>query len=1036
MKSNSHRFSRSEIIGFDSNYNNRVLIKIPIDTGDFWQKEYNQNDLIGQIARDFKSDNHIDTPDDYFIDFYFQNKELKLNDPIKSLMNYEIPTLYINQIIKKKPLKLNLGQEYIYPDLVGRPYFQPFEVFLFSREDKSLKIQLYDEDIINNLFLNEFCSSSAYCNGNNHLFISGGERDNGELIDNFWEIDLKEQIIAEPVKIIPKKNHSMIFIPDKYVFIVGGNDKKCIYFNTETAEVDDWSDLNKIRVEPALQLVKNYLYCFDSINYRNNEKFTIEKTDLDSFKPKWILLQPKMDMILGNKIILNQESFGVSKDEENNIIFVGGNINEINEKFNFKYNTGENMIEISKIPFNKYKLKEKTFLPFKKNIDFILPDFEKENPEVIFFIKNKNKIEIINYQPKQEPKQSIKKDFKYDFNMPKLEVASNSNFEQDNFNYLSNSNHENNGSNYNNINNITNNININNQIPITFEEPEIEPAKEDLKLNLEIKDNNLLVNDNINDLQTNKKEETELNGLSLNSNIKEDDKEKNISINLTNNLKNIDLTKDFNICGTILGTKSYKINGDINANMNLKDEEIKKENININKELSEIKENNNFSTDVNIKCQTNNLKENIPQVNINSSKNIYSNTKSKILGSKIEIDTKKSTMPDYNLSGHIPGVKKTIYINSNNKNNENKKNEKNNESKKIDKTKEFNISGIIKGKGKKSNVKEKNINDKKNIIEDKNIFTGIIKGNKSNITQKEKKLSIPKLDLEGKIPEISDSNIDINTKPHMIDLKKDSNANISYEINKNSPTFQINGNNFKNENTIELNGDNNNYSLNNGNIQGSKIELSSFDNMNFKEFKVEQKNLNQRKINLNNQEEININVNIPNESINPKFAQSSSNNNNIYKGEMESKNPINTNIIISGIIPGTEESKLSSINTQINYNQNIKVEPNKMDIIQNGNVILENNNDIYKSPNNNDNNAIMGKNTYLMKNGNYINFKNNNKQTIKNNNLPLVGSKNDNFISSKVEPVKNIDAENININNLKSSNSGINGVKNGERIIK
>ena len=39
---------------------------------------------------------------------------------------------------------------------------------------------------------------------------------------------------------------------------------------------------------------------------------------------------------------------------------------------------------------------------------------------------------------------------------------------------------------------------INNQIPITFEEPEIEPAKEDLKLNLEIKDN-------INDSQTNKK---------------------------------------------------------------------------------------------------------------------------------------------------------------------------------------------------------------------------------------------------------------------------------------------------------------------------------------------------------------------------------------------------------------------------------------------------------------------------------------------------------------------------------------------------
>ena len=48
----------------------------------------------------------------------------------------------------------------------------------------------------------------------------------------------------------------MIFIPNNYVFIVGGNDRKTFYFNIENAEVCEWADLNKIRNEPALQRIK------------------------------------------------------------------------------------------------------------------------------------------------------------------------------------------------------------------------------------------------------------------------------------------------------------------------------------------------------------------------------------------------------------------------------------------------------------------------------------------------------------------------------------------------------------------------------------------------------------------------------------------------------------------------------------------------------------------------------------------------------------------------------------------------------------
>ena len=86
----------------------------------------------------------------------------------------------------------------------------------------------------------------------------------------------------------------MIFVPNKYIFIVGGNDKKTLYFNNENGEVCEWADLNNIRIEPSLKRISNYLYCFDNINQGNKDKFTLEKTDLNSSEPEWILLTPKI----------------------------------------------------------------------------------------------------------------------------------------------------------------------------------------------------------------------------------------------------------------------------------------------------------------------------------------------------------------------------------------------------------------------------------------------------------------------------------------------------------------------------------------------------------------------------------------------------------------------------------------------------------------------------------------------------------------------------------------------------------------------
>ena len=176
MKPNCYSYDKIKTLDIKSKNDEKVFIKIPLESGGFWQKEYYQNDVIENVINDFKTENHTDIPQDYFLDWHFNNRSLKMSDKLKTLINQEIPTLCINKVVKKKPLKLS--KEEIITDVVGKPFNNPFEVILFRKKDKSLTIQTYDPSTINNLLLNNYNPSSSYCNGNNHLFISGGQKKN------------------------------------------------------------------------------------------------------------------------------------------------------------------------------------------------------------------------------------------------------------------------------------------------------------------------------------------------------------------------------------------------------------------------------------------------------------------------------------------------------------------------------------------------------------------------------------------------------------------------------------------------------------------------------------------------------------------------------------------------------------------------------------------------------------------------------------------------------------------------------------------
>ena len=504
MTTNNFKFNRIKTLGIEPKNEEKVIIKIPLEKGCFWEKEYFQNDLIGNVINDFKEENNVDIPKDYFMDWNCKNKSLKMTDKIKTLLVQEVPTIFFNPEMKKKPLIIQEND--IIPQVIGKPFNNPFEIFLFKKADKNLKIQTFNKNIINNLGLNDYSPSSAYCNGNNQLFISGGETKNNKIINKFWQIDLGDNnFLNNPLIIPPKKNHSMIFIPPQYVFVIGGNDKKTFYFDSEKQEIYEWADLKKLRFEPSLQRVGNSLYCFDNINKINNEQLSFEKTDLNKNNPEWNLIYPKMDLSIQK---LPQKFFGVSKDADNSIMFLGGTMDKYSEEnklLNYKYNPNTNIIEPSNVPYHEYNFKEKTFLPYNRNIDFILPDFNRQCPEVVFYVRNKSKIQKVDYKPNINKKsektlRSAKRsllDYKYDFNMPTIKVPDPSPelfTNKNNNNRIKDKQKSINPFNLNDLNEPffqENDYNLNLEIkqPPPFKEPEIQVTNGDQRISIEIPNN-------------------------------------------------------------------------------------------------------------------------------------------------------------------------------------------------------------------------------------------------------------------------------------------------------------------------------------------------------------------------------------------------------------------------------------------------------------------------------------------------------------------------------------------------------------------
>ena len=70
-----------------------------------------------------------------------------------------------------------------------KTFYNPFEVEVFNKNDGNLKRLNLNPNDVKNTEIENYNAYSVYCNGNNHLYISGGQNEKKAILGQFWDID-------------------------------------------------------------------------------------------------------------------------------------------------------------------------------------------------------------------------------------------------------------------------------------------------------------------------------------------------------------------------------------------------------------------------------------------------------------------------------------------------------------------------------------------------------------------------------------------------------------------------------------------------------------------------------------------------------------------------------------------------------------------------------------------------------------------------------------------------------------------------------
>ena len=288
------------------------------------------DEIMKEFEKNFKGSNNIE--------YFYKNNSVNRNQRV-------IDVIDSNEQDNSKLLEIELTIQFHFNDLdqnieqlnyskILKPQSNPFRLIIYSPKDSKITIEKYPKEKNIQYELNKYDDSSAYCDSPDYLYISGGEK-HGKPIKNFWRINHQTYIADLSYLPSPKRGHSMIYIPNNYVFFVGGSSKETFYYNIKNHNFSRWADMNGEHIEPALCLLNNNtLYAFSQIL---EDKNYFEKTELNQF-PIWEKINVKNNNF-------NLRFFSAIPNNKNEIILYGGSIE--NDKGNvFKFNPENNNLEL------------------------------------------------------------------------------------------------------------------------------------------------------------------------------------------------------------------------------------------------------------------------------------------------------------------------------------------------------------------------------------------------------------------------------------------------------------------------------------------------------------------------------------------------------------------------------------------------------------------------------------------------------------------------------------------------------------------
>ena len=403
----------------DNEYNFSI---INIKTNIEMKKTIKGNQILGKIIKD---NWNLNENYDYEIEFEngqkIQNKQKdnEVGEILQNIFGKDIPEIInIKFLYKGLDLPENAVQTYIESNkIIGSAILDNSEKFgIIIYDVKTNLISSYYYNIKDYPILNNINNFTAYCNAKGFLYFSGGESEITNDLDktslkynDFFSLDLTT-LTNDKLEIneLPNLNesrtwHSMIYVPNKYIFIVGGSNTKSVeLYDIEEKKLTKDSELNEIRCECSLCLVNNmYLYAFFGFVLHQEYNNAIERCNLLKENRKWEYVNYEKSEGLDLKLSF----FGISYFKDNELLLIGGNDNDSEKRYDYKYIISQNEEEKDiikefncELTENNVVFRDKLFLPTGENSSINIPVFVGENVKI--FILENGKINVLNNQNK------------------------------------------------------------------------------------------------------------------------------------------------------------------------------------------------------------------------------------------------------------------------------------------------------------------------------------------------------------------------------------------------------------------------------------------------------------------------------------------------------------------------------------------------------------------------------------------------------------------------------------------------------------